>query len=651
MSGSSAPALDSPVVGRGAMIAGTTAAVVGTFLLRYLTAQFTDDHFVHLSRAAQMIRGDVPIRDFFDPGALLLYYASIAGLFWSGHNLLGELIVTTGFIAAGAGLTFVAAARLSGSFWIGISAAFIGALSMPRLYNYPKVFFYVLAIAGAWWYAQRPGRGRLIALAAITVTAFLFRHDHGLYIGIATVALIATRHVPDRQQLLVAFRTYVAATLVLLAPYLVFVASTRGLRQYLADLVPQAQSLATVRTGLLPITIDRSEPLLELALPSGPRINVRWTDGIEDEARKALEQRHGLVRPEHVEGSTWSYVLLDIERQSIRTLINDPAVLDTHGLNRAKQELDERVPFYLGLQRRYPLLRLRVAPGVFSRGNARAWFYDVTLLTPVAGLLVLGWLAWQRKIDRTEASVVMMASLVCLIIVQTIVRGAAESRLPDVTNPISVVGAWVIARCLKPQSGSEWLPRLARRASMIAVALVSVWSVGTEANAMAAIETSGILAGPAQVRDRMSTVTERLGTVPLSNWDRNAPGIPAVARYLFECTAPTDHVFVTWFAPQIVFYAERQFAGGQVFLLPGWYSSPADQLLTIERMRQQRVPVVLEEDEPDYQVYFATVYEYVHQYYREATSTSEAISGYRVLVDQRLTPTSTYEPLGLPCFK
>jgi hypothetical protein len=36
------------------------------------------------------------------------YYASSAALLWSGHNLFGEAIVTVAFIAAAAGLTFLA---------------------------------------------------------------------------------------------------------------------------------------------------------------------------------------------------------------------------------------------------------------------------------------------------------------------------------------------------------------------------------------------------------------------------------------------------------------------------------------------------------------------------------------------------------------
>jgi hypothetical protein len=146
-------------------------------------------------------------------------------------------------------------------------------------------------------------------------------------------------------------------------------------------------------------------------------------------------------------------------------------------------------------------------------------------------------------------------------------------------------------------------------------------------------------------------VTERLRNRPLNNWDADAPGIPGVARYLSECTASTDRVLVTWFAPEIVFYSERGFAGGQVYLNPGWYASAADQQLTIERVLRQRVPVVLEQVDPDYRVYFSDVYDYVHQHYREASPTSDAISGIRVLVDERLTQTGTYEPLGLPCYR
>ena len=44
------------------------AVFTGTFFFHWLTVAFPSDHFVHLPRARQILLGDVPIRDFFDPG-------------------------------------------------------------------------------------------------------------------------------------------------------------------------------------------------------------------------------------------------------------------------------------------------------------------------------------------------------------------------------------------------------------------------------------------------------------------------------------------------------------------------------------------------------------------------------------------------------
>ena len=52
------------------------SAVVGavTFVFRFLSLPgFSNDHFVHLSGAAQMLLGDWPVRDFVDPGLPLMY--------------------------------------------------------------------------------------------------------------------------------------------------------------------------------------------------------------------------------------------------------------------------------------------------------------------------------------------------------------------------------------------------------------------------------------------------------------------------------------------------------------------------------------------------------------------------------------------------
>ena len=633
-------------VGRAGLVVGASIAVAGTFLFRFLTVAFVNDHFVHLTRGWQILQGDIPDVDFFDPGLVGQYYASAAALLWSGHNLFGEAIVTVAFIAAAAGLTFLASARLSGSLWLAAAATTAAVISMPRLYGYPKVFFYVLAIVAAWRYAHRPGRGNLVWLAVVTVVAFLFRHDHGVYIGVATVAMLTVLHWGQTRDVVAALTRYSAVTAVMLLPFLVFVQVTVGLLRYTGDL--PAPSL---RFNLTRFQIDPSAPWVVVPPPSGPRVNVRWRDDIDDAARRDLERRHDLLDPRHVEDSTWSYVPANIDESHLHALVRDPAAADTHGIDRAAYAVTEPPPLYLRLQRRFPVLRAQVAPGIFSPGNAFSWFYYVTFLLPLLGLLLVGLLLRSGRISRPEAAVACMASVLCLIVVQQLVRGSPDSRLPDVANATAVLGAWVTARLLDAGVG---LGRLARRAWTLAVAaagIATLWSVWTFAEASASLETSRLLTGPAGVWKRMQAVSTNLHTRPIDNWTRESPGLGGLVRYVFECTSATDRLLVTWFAPEVFFQAERAFAGGQVYLMPRWHSSPADQRLTIERLEGQRVPIVLEKAGEDYASYFPLVADYLRGRYRSAPIQGESMRDFRVLVDTQLTPTGTYEPLGTPCYR
>jgi hypothetical protein len=628
------------------LIIGAIVAVAGTFLFRFLTVEYTNDHFVHLSRGAQILYGDVPIRDFFDPGLTLQYYASAAALLWSGHNLFGETILTAGFIAAGAGLTFVAAARLSGSIWLAIAATAMAVLSMPRLYNYPKVFFYVAAIVVAWRYASRPDRGRLIALAVVTVVAFLFRHDHGVYIGLATLALLAILHWPHLRRVVMAVAEYSSITLLLMLPFLIFVQSTVGLLRHAGN-----AAALPLQIVWMPVSFDLTAPLVALSPPSGPRVNVRWVDDIDADVRQELERKYELVSPEHVEGPTWSYVPVHVDREHIGPLVDDPAVADTHGINRPGHVLEMEPPWFLKLQRSVPLLRLQFLPGVFSRGNAESFFYYITLLLPVVGLAHVALLLWRERISRPEAAVVGMACLLCIIIAQALVRGSPDSRLPDVAGPISVVGAWVCATVLGSSVGAGRIARRTCAVLLAVVVMVTLWSVGTFARVSTSLENTQILSGPTGVWQRLGVVAERLRIRPIDNWTRRSSGIGALMRYAFECTSDRDRLVAAWFAPEVYFYTERAFGGGQVYFIQRWHNSPEDQRLTIERLERQRVPIVIEKDDWDYENYLPLVADYIHHRYRVVFIEGDTVSGFRVLVDTHLTPAGVYEPLGAPCYR
>jgi hypothetical protein len=647
---SSAPVRDGGAVGRPAILAGTVGLAIAGFLYRFLTIEFLNDHFVHLSRGYQIVRGEVPVRDFFDPGLIGQYYASAAALLWSGHNLYGEAILTTTFVGLGAGLTFLAAARLTGSAWIASITAILAILSTPRLYGYPKVFFYVLAVVGAWSYVRRPGTRSIVVLAVITAVAFLFRHDHGVYIALAVVTLLAILYYDQPRRALIELMRYGAIMIVLLAPFLIFIQTTTGLRQYVGGIAPQIDRATSVQFNSLPIVIDRSAPLLTVSPPADRRVNVRWAEGVDDESRVRLEAQHGLLKPEHVEGSTWSYVLANEDREPLARLVDDPAVADTHGIDRAARKVDISEPLFVRLQRWIPLLRTDIAPGIFTRDNALACYYYVTFALPFIGLGMLAWVAWQGTATRAEMAVAGMTTVLCLIIVQTLVRGSPDSRIADVANPIFVVGAWVSARTIRASSLKARPQRLAAKTVVYAATLLTLWSVVANARALTGIETAGVLRGPMAMFGRMEVVSGRLHTRPIDNWGPNDPGLQGLGRYVFECTQPTDRVFVTWFDPQIFFYTERMFAGGQVYLTANWHSSVADQQLTIERLKRQRVPVVLERVDSGYSVRFPLVYKYIQEHYQVAPMTSDGMKAFRVLVDRSVTPTGTYETLNLPCF-
>ena len=64
-------------------------------------------------------------------------------------------------------------------------------------------------------------------------------------------------------------------------------------------------------------------------------INVRWAPGVDAAARLAEERKYGLDRPDFKEGRTWGYALTDLSQSNVTALVNDPAVEDTHNINRA----------------------------------------------------------------------------------------------------------------------------------------------------------------------------------------------------------------------------------------------------------------------------------------------------------------------------
>lgn len=75
-----------------------------------------------------------------------------------------------------------------------------------------------------------------------------------------------------------------------------------------------------------------------------PVINVRWASDVGGSERVLQEMRFTLVKQRWMEGTTWSYALLDSSPDNVRALVESPAVADTHEINRAAFTVNEEAP-------------------------------------------------------------------------------------------------------------------------------------------------------------------------------------------------------------------------------------------------------------------------------------------------------------------
>lgn len=106
-----------------------------------------------------------------------------------GNRLIGEFLIHWTFLIGAVLVGFHLAVRLSGSVIAALATSLlvVTALAATPTHTFPKLFFYPVAVLLAWWYMDQPGVRRAAVLGLITAIAFLYRHDHGIYIGIASV--------------------------------------------------------------------------------------------------------------------------------------------------------------------------------------------------------------------------------------------------------------------------------------------------------------------------------------------------------------------------------------------------------------------------------------------------------------------------------
>jgi hypothetical protein len=245
----------------------------------------------------------------------------------------------------------------------------------------------------------------------------------------------------------------------------------------------------------------------------------------------------------------------------------------------------------------------------------------------------------RRQVPPAVVHKIAVVAVFSLVLVLFLIRGNLDSRLPDVAAPAFLLLAWLLSMFRPSAPG-----RIAAAALAVATFAAVVMMVGENPVRRLLRETSHL---PGSVTSAWTA----LRGDPVVWWETDGlTDTRAVARWLRECTSPNDRVLIFGYYPDVVFFSKRGFAGGQVFLHSGYYSSPAEQALTVQRLARQSVPfVVIErEDAPALRGTYADVGAFILANYTPVT-TSDFRGPHSFTIYERNSVNASRRVGGLPC--
>ena len=232
---------------RAMMLAGAVTVGVVAFGFRLITVRdLSNDHYMHLAWAQQALFGDLPGRDFVDPGMPLMYTLS-AFVQWMSAGPFSEAVLSCVLLAVASAVIFIVAADLANSVAVGLVAALFAIAFFPRLYSYPKLLVPAVALLLIQQYVRRPSRRGVALLATWTAIAVLLRHDLGVYAAAGIGIGLVWTHWGARRHALRALIEYVVAVVVAMIPYVLFVQWAEGLTEHFHEAVEFARGEAHER--------------------------------------------------------------------------------------------------------------------------------------------------------------------------------------------------------------------------------------------------------------------------------------------------------------------------------------------------------------------------------------------------------------------
>ena len=603
---------------------GLTLATLAGIHQAVIASAPTNDDFMHLVIANQILAGDWPYRDFFDLYGPFMYGASALAQLLLGQRLLSEAVIVGVALAVSTYLVFRLVRSLTGSAAAAVLSAILLMVASVRGYSYPKVLVYAVAATLWWSYVKEPTRRKALMLGAWVAAAFYWRTDHGVYIAIGVALAMASAHGFSR---LATIRLAQAAVVSVLAvsPMLILAASTIGIVSYARD---GAAIANTQHTGTSSHTwpkwpIRRVSDVIRLDGPEefAPVVSLRWTDESSTEARAALLAKYGLT-PVSDDGPQAQVVRVsDQSAGAVRALINEPIVADTNGIDRSRSKLSwSTYPLWQRLRFSHWWLRFRLFAGVNEHGNAgeatAALFYVLPLIVIATAI------PWLHRYLRPRATAARLIGFGLFGVVTAfgLMRSPYEVRaVDDVVIPAILFGCCVAA-LMRTAFASRGVMRAALAVAAVIVALLTVKTVAVAGEFGTRVAW---LAGEGRSQSRMEgawrEVHDRLFTEPaLAYWNgRPKPVELQLAQFASQCLPSSKRLLVLWFAPEIYYHADRLMAARHLFYDSGYQNIEQEQRLTLEKIQRYAPPLVYANGELDTytRMLYPEVVDYVHRDY------------------------------------
>ena len=614
-------------------------AILVTFALALFfalaTYTFSDDHFGRISPARQILRyGELPFRDYFDPGYVLTELASAAVQRVFGDNLLGEMLLTSSFVAAGAVTILLLVRRAGGSWLLAMTTTTLAVLAFNRPYDYDKFLFYPLGLFASWRYADSRRTRDLVAMAIVAVVAGMFRYDNGIFVIAGALTVLVVTHLREGRVLIGRVGTFAAVTAVCALPYLLFLQLNGGVLEAVDQMTTYARREgARTRIAALPSGALSALQIARLPPPPPDRVQVRWA-AAADSDRTALEARFtlhdGVVRGDP-EDRTWLYEIEDTSSTNLRAIVSDPRVADTHLIDRAEFTLISEEPASRRWWRYVPFFGTRSIS--WSAGGAAAVVYYLFVVASLGAAAV----AWRSpSLEPADRARVMSAAVVTLLAVVLILRDPVVARIGGVIGPPAVLGAWLWRRASRQRSAR----------GIAAVLVIAIMAVATEWDVSAyRLGRNGLRLGSMLGE---AATTSGMALLP-------KPRLAGLIDYVRRCTRPEDRVFAGWFVPELYFFSGRGFAGGMVVTFGDHWSEPGRQRQIIDKMDSESFPIAIlvADGRSGFRDSYPLVDDYLRTRFAEAGSSAFGDPDgtlYALLTRRDRAPAGTDPRFSMPCF-